>query len=102
MSNQNTEQSLHEKQRADYFQKKDERLKKECHNAAFGLISRMKTYGLPASILISRELYEELKWRPLRPQTAMRKAFLEKLAREGGVPAKKVSVGSYSEIAILP
>ena len=90
MSNDNTDSSLYDIKRAEYFQKKDERLKKECLAPASSLISKMQSDGLPASVEVSRELYEELKWRPSKPQTPARKAFLEKLAREGGVPAGKV------------
>ena len=128
MPNQNAEQTLHEKRSAEFFSKQaeefykeserlkknkpeeQERIRQECNDAACTLIYRMKAHGLPASVRISHNAHTQLKKRLLRAQTPERQALLQKLARDGGVPAKKVRMETktpkvglpFCQIAILP
>ena len=102
MSNLIASPNMHDECCAEHFRKKDERLKEECDYVTSRLISLMKTNDLPVCVRISKEFYEQVEWRFFRPQTPTRKAFLKKLALEGGVPAKKIYIGLYAGIHILP
>ena len=92
---------INNSRRAEHFQKENERLMlkkqekkmrmlQESYDASITLLRSMKQLGLPASVRVSRDLHDLLRWRPLRPQNSARKAFLERLAYAGGVPARKV------------
>ena len=120
MSNQVSQKSLYERRQAAFFKKnaenakedaerlkKDElaekeRVRQECHDAACTLIYRMKVHGLPAAVRISDNAHAQLRKRRLRSQTSARKALLEKLAHEGGVPAKKVHMNTNTTRVGLP